>query len=274
MRRDTLVAVVVSDRVSAYQRVVDALGTRLNHVAVFAVDGDARKAHTIIAKLREQPDVPIIAIGSLAARAAAAVSDRPVVFCQDFDLDYRRPAGTMYGVRASPPAMKQLQAWKKLDPRLRYVVLISGTGLGEFVREARAAARESGVRLEHIEVQSDRELLYAAKRLEANVQGLWFAPDNRVLSAEVLREVLAHSVRQGKQALVFSSQLLGYGALVSVESDPEDVAERALEQLAAADRAGAPRVLPVSRVRVEINAEVAVQLGLTVPRAMQGVYVF
>jgi ABC-type uncharacterized transport system substrate-binding protein len=268
------VTIIVSDRLAAYQRVADALGARLSQAPVYALEGDPQKAQGVAARLRGESGA-VIAVGALAARSVVGLSDRPVVFCQDFHFDYRRAAPPpRYGVRANPPAGKHLHAWKMLDPHLSRIVLISGTGLGEFAREARAAARELGVQMEHLEVQSDRELLYVVKRLEPEVQGLWFAPDNRVLSTEVLREVLTHSVRAGKQTLVFNSQLLGLGALLSVEGDPNDIAERVLEQLAAARAASPPRMLALNRARVETNAEVAQQLGLTIPRALQGLYVF
>lgn len=267
------VAILVSDRLAVYQQVADALGARLDRVRVYALDGDEDKARRVIAQLRAHPGNPVVAIGSLATRVAPRLSDRPIVFCLDFTPVDRRSAGAgMRGVHATPPAFKQLQAWKMLDPRLRDVTLITGFGKNEFAREARAAGRRLEMEVDHIEVQSDRELLYAVKHMASGAQGLWLAPDNRVLSSRVLREVLAHSVRYGRQTLVFSPQLLDLGALISVEGDPEDIAERVLEQLRAAD---SPHMLPLRRVRTRINMEIAEQLGLAVPVAMQGgLYVF
>jgi len=102
---------------------------------------------------------------------------------------------------------------------------------------------------------------------------VWLVPDNRVLSSGVLREALAYMLRQGKQTLVFNSQLLNYGGLISVEADPQDVAERVLEQLRAPR--SMPREAPLRRARTVINTEIAKQLGLVIPPAMEGgLYVF
>lgn len=270
----TPVAILVSDRVSAYQQVADALSARLGHGRVYALDGDQRKAQAVIAKLREGGNVAVIAVGPLATRLAMKSSLRPLVYCQDFKVDEAGAAQSrVRGVGATPSAQKQLQAWKMLEPRLRRVTMISGKGMTEFAREAVTSARQLGVRLDYIQVQSDRELLYAAKRIEPDVQGLWFTPDSHVLSADVLREALAYNIRQGKQTLVFSAQLLDLGALLSVEGDPQEIAERVVEQLQA-PRA-APSVVPLRRAKASINIEVASQLGLAVPAAMRsGVYVF
>ncbi len=268
-------AILISDRVTAYQQVADALGARLDNVPMYALDGDLRKARGVIARLGGGKDrLPIITIGALATRLAAELTSRPVVFCQYFNS--RGPdvgRDSVRGVRATPPALKQLEAWKLLDPRLQRVALVSGPATGEFAQEARAAAARLNIQLEHSAVGSDRELLYATKRIAGGVQGLWLVPDHRVLSVETLRQVLAHALRQGRQTLVFSSQLLPYGGLLSVESDPVDIAERVLEQLYASGNA--PRIAPLQHARVRINIEVARQLGLEVPAALQeGTYVF
>lgn len=268
-------AIVVSDDLTAYRQVAEALRVRLEHAPVYALGGDPRNASRLIAKLRADEPLPVIAIGALATRVAAALPDRSIVFCQYFDPDmpgFLRQ--TIRGVQATPPALKQLQAWKLLDPRLRRIALVTGPSTSEFAREALAAAARLDVELRHTVVHSDRELLYATKRIDADVQGLWLVPDHQVLSVEILREALAHSLRQGRQSLVFSSQLLPYGGLLSVEGDPNDIAERVLEQLQAGDPA-VSRIAPLKRARTRVNIEVARQLGLEVPAAMQdGLYVF
>lgn len=269
-------AIVVSDDLTAYRQVAEALRVRLEHAPVYALDGDPRNARRLIAKLRADEPLPVIAIGALATRVAAALpDDRSIVFCQYFDPDmpgFLRQ--TIRGVQATPPALKQLQAWKLLDPRLQRIALVTGPSTSEFAREALAAAARLDVELRHTVVHSDRELLYATKRIDADVQGLWLVPDHQVLSVEILREALAHSLRQGRQSLVFSSQLLPYGGLLSVEGDPNDIAERVLEQLQAGDPS-VPRIAPLQRARTRVNIEVARQLGLEVPAAMQdGLYVF
>lgn len=270
----TPVAILLSDRVSAYQQVADALHPRLVRGRVYVLDGDARKTQGVITKLSDDGNAAIVAVGPLATRVAMKSSVRPLVYCQDFQADETaRAQDRVRGVRATPTAQKQLQAWKLLEPRLRRITMISGRGTTGFAREAVTSARHLGIRLDFIEVQSDREFLYEAKRLASDVQGLWLTPDNHVLSVDVLREALAYNVRQGKQTLVFSAQLLELGALLSVEGEPQDIAELVLEQLQAARTA--PTVVPLRRARARINIEVANQLGVVVPAAMRtGVYVF
>lgn len=262
-------AVLVSSDVPMYREVAHALGTHHARLQVYALAGDERKAEAVTAQLQREDLAGVVAIGSLATRAAARLDGLRVVYCLDFTLGpQRRERDGMRGVRAWPPAAVQLEAWKRLDPGLVRVALVTGEGESALVKEALAAAPQLGIELQHVEVQSDRELLYVVKRLGPEVQGIWFPPDSRVLSAKAVREALAHSLRQGKETLVFSAQLLQFGALLSVEADPRDVAERVLEQLQAGD--AAPAVVPLRTGRTAVNLRIARELGLPVPEGFQG----
>ena len=275
-RADVAPTILVSDRLVAYQEVADAIAARLPGVQIHSLEGDARRIAPTLAKLRDEPSAAVIAIGTLATNAALTLRDRTVVYCQDFSREYAAAANhaSFRGVSAVPPAYKQLQAWKMIEPDLRRVTLISGEGTDAFGREAVAAARRLGIKLDHANVHSDRELSYVIKRLSADVQGVWFVPDNRILSVPILRETLAYNLKYGRQSLVFNPQLLGFGAMMSIESDPEDVAERVLEQLRPSD-GRALAAVPLQRARVRINVEIARQLGVVVPPAMEkGRYVF
>lgn len=268
------VVIVISDRLASHQRVADALSARLGgDVPRYMLDGDPRRAAEVVDTLRGQKST-VIAVGSLAARATVELSDRSVVICQDLSADEKRSrAVNARSVYAAPPPAKQLQLWKTLDPQLRRVTMMSGAGSEAFAREAQAAASHLKIRLDIVDARNDRELLYAVKRLDADVRGVWLVPNARALSPDVLRETLAYTVRQGKSTLVFDAELLRLGALISVEADPDDVAERVIEQLRASTQA--PRVVSLQRAKARINIEIAKQLGLAVPAAMRdGSYVF
>jgi ABC-type uncharacterized transport system substrate-binding protein len=271
------VAVLVSDALPAYEGVARILVQRLSPPPrVYRLGGSGGDQDQLVRSLQAERGVPIIAIGPEAMHTAAMVPARPMVFCQVYNYQETDTGDAVRGVKAMPPAAKQVQAWKLLDPRLRRIALVTGPDLKSLAVEARAAAKQAQLEFEHLEVRTDKELLYTVKRLDSAVQGIWFAPDRRVLSTEVLREALSHSVRQGKSVLAFSPQLLPYGALLSVESEHDDVAERVMAQM---DRLYGSRkqgtIIALTRARVEINPLVARHLGLTVPEALQGgAYVF
>jgi len=87
-------------------------------------------------------------------------------------------------------------------------------------------------------------------------------PDNRILSRESVRDLLAFSAKQGKQVLVFTPELLGSGALLSAESDPADVADRVLSIIWSTNHTEAAPVLPLTRTRIRISVAMAEWLDL------------
>jgi len=270
------VVILVSDATPAYAHVADALSKRLGGTPrVFHLDSDTRKAAAARRALADDGDV-IVAIGAFALRSARALTDRRVIFCQVFH--YEEPGltvGATRGVKATPPLAKQFQAWKQLDPRLQHVVMVSGTGLADLPAEARRAGADAGIRITHIEARSDKDMLYAVRSLTPPVQGLWIAPDHRILSNPALRELLTYAVRHGIEVAGFSADLLSLGALMSAEADYADVAERVHELIAAPDTVGAAaaRAIPLRRARIEVNSAAAKRYGLAVPPALaRGVY--
>lgn len=269
------IEVLISDDVPAYAQVASALSAKLgNGVAVRNLHGDAAQA----AKAREQVQASsrnaVIAIGMLAAETARGLRGKSVVFCQVFNYqDGNLVQPWMKGVSALPPASESFRAWRKLDPRVRRIGLITGTNLDHVHADARAAARAIGAEIAVREVGSDRGTLFAFNGLVPEVDGFWLVPDNRILSSEVLRDVLALSVKHGKPVIVFSEDMLRIGGLLSAEAEPQDVAAQVLRRVQeiGADRAipGAA-VIPLTRARITVNRVVARELGLIKPEPRGG----
>ncbi|MCK7580116.1 MAG: hypothetical protein MZV65_33550 [Chromatiales bacterium] len=167
-----------------------------------------------------------------------------------------------------PSLAEPFRLWKLIDPRLVRIGVITGPQLTPMVSEARAAAGAAGFELEHVVVRSDKETLCAFERLLPRIQGLWMVPDNRVLSAAVIRDLLSLAVREGRPVLGFRHELLALGALLSAESDPADVAAQALAR-ARARPAGStvpgPALTALTRADVRINRVVLQSLGLMLP---------
>ena len=124
-----------------------------------------------------------------------------------------------------PPFDLQLDAWQTLSPALRSVGVIAGPNQDGLIAEIEEAAAAANVELLSRTVHSDKEALLAFKRLTPNIQGLWLLPDNRILSPRVVREIMSYSAKRKTQIVVFGPSLLGFGALMSVTSTADDVAE-------------------------------------------------
>jgi ABC-type uncharacterized transport system substrate-binding protein len=265
--------VLLSDATPAYANVAAEIERRRpGAVDTVNLATDAVRAKALRARLAEPKPPTVIAIGLPAAKFARQLGAGRLVFCQVFNYEDAGLAGRgVRGVSATPPVREQFRYWKLLSPSLRRVGVVSGPALPALLAEARAAARDQHLELVHAPARSDRELLAAFKRLAPKVDGFWLLPDNRVLSREAVRDLLAYAKHASKQVLVFTPELLGLGALLSAEADPGDVAERVLVVAGSAPRrGGAPTVVPLTRARIRINATVAAWFNLTITPPLQG----
>lgn len=211
----------------------------------------------VTTRVRRSRATLVAAIGLPAALAVRGLEDKQVVFCQVFNYrGHRLVSARMKGVEALPPPAQHFAAWQSVSPTLKRVALVTGPGLDSLLTSARGAAAKHGITLSHWAVNSDLEALYAFKRLGPDIQGLWLLPDNRILSAKLLREVLTLADRQGIQVLVSNPDLLRLGAWLSAEADPADVARQVSARLHAAAVHGTavpgPAMLALSKVKIQI----------------------
>jgi ABC-type uncharacterized transport system substrate-binding protein len=266
----TGIAVVVSSEEQAFQSIARELVLQAGPgIAVHALS-ETRAGQGALLRTLSRPEVTtVIAVGLPAAQFTRRLAGKRVVFCQVFNYD---EAGLLTpgvrGVSALPPLAEPFRLWKAIDPRLERIGVITGPRLGGVVAEARSAARAAGLELVHVEVNSDKETLYAFRRLLPRIQGLWLVPDNRVLSAGVIRDVLAQAVREGRQVLGFRHELLALGALLSAESNPADVANRVLVRVRArpsGTESLEPAVTVLTQADVRVNRVVLQSLGLQLP---------
>jgi hypothetical protein len=270
--RPASTAVVVSDDIREYQEIVDEILERgAQGVTVHRLSGQIANADRVLEQIGRAHPSRIIAVGLLAATVARRIPDTPMVFCQVYNYqDHGLLSATSKGVQLLPPFDLQLQAWQRLGlaQGLRSIGVITGPGQEELIAEIRQVVAPTGIALTVRTVEYDRGTLLAFKELAPQIDGLWLLPDNRVLSPDVVREIMSYSTRHSKQLVVFADSLLEMGALLSVSSAPRDVVDRVFARFADMDDAGrlrGPDLLRLTDIRVHINEAVARELAQTVP---------
>lgn len=263
------VILLLSDNKPSVMGVAQAVQAALgNRAEVFNLGGDRSGAAEKAALAQASPKHQVVAVGLLAAQTARQyLSSKQVIFCQvlnyeDFDLI----TPWMKGVSAIPSMQKQFQVWKALSPGLKRVGVIASRQMRETIEDAAVAARASNIELVQLEVGSDREVMPALRRSADQIQGLWLAPDSRVLSSAVILEMVTYASRQNIQMLSFSPVLLREGALLSGTSDTTEIARLVLARLKQAQGMKAipgDPVAPLSSANISINGNLAARLGLT-----------
>jgi ABC-type uncharacterized transport system substrate-binding protein len=274
-RAPEAIAVLLSDESPAFRGVARELARQFRGpIQTFRLNGHDNGGSEVLNQVQASDRSVVVAVGLPAARVARRLHGKRVVFCQAFNYeDMQLVTPWMKGVAAVPPPSEQFRYWKQLSPKLARVVVITGGNLGTLLDEGQAAAAKQGIKLVRAQVASDKEMIYTFRRLVRDAQGLWLVPDNRVLSRDVIRELLTFSVKEGKEVMVFSPELLSRGGLLSVETEPDDIAARVIERLSLVGAPGevpGPAIVPLTRARVRINEAMTARLGLRIPRQLKG----
>ncbi len=263
------IAIVMSDRSPAFVDVQREIAKRYpDRMQNYYLD---KTDMTTARNLVQTSDISVVvAIGLPAARMAQGLTGKHVVFCQVFNYEEPNLIGpAMKGVAATPPVDELFRAWKQISPQLNTVGVITGGNLRDLMNEAQSAAKKHGLKLIHVEVKSDKETLFAFKRLSPNIQGFWMVPDNRVLSRAVIRDIMAYSVRQGDQMAVFNDQLLALGGLLSAETSAADIAEQVLQRVRKIHENPDVGISGLTQTTIRINSVMAKRLNLKIPKSMR-----
>ena len=261
-------AILISNNTAGYQLVANQIAQRIptNERRIFNLNGNPANSSRILKNLTEFVPDQLVAVGLLAAKTGRQMPELPMVFCRVFNYqDHDLISPTSAGVKLLPPFALQLQAWTTLAPDLKTIGVITGPGQDDLVTEITAAARQFDIEILSRSVRSDKGTLFEFKRLVPLVQGLWILPDNRILSVPVLKELMAYGIKHDKQIVVFNEKLLKFGALLSVTSNDTDVADQVVHLLREnpfGGTAARPRMTPLTDMRIELNTQVAQELGL------------
>ncbi|MCW9013246.1 MAG: hypothetical protein OQL06_05645 [Gammaproteobacteria bacterium] len=262
--------ILLSSNAGAYRNIAKMLSGKLEgDTRIFIQTGNKVTDSVLIDSIQSSSRSQLVAIGLRAAKAAAKVQNKQVVFSQVFN---HRDAGlispSMKAVSAMPSPEELFRDWKQLAPGLSQVAVITGKNLDDYIDRAKKAAEQQGIQLIHQQVRNDKEFLYAVKHLPLSVQGHWLLPDNRVLSLRVLKDVMAFNTKSGKQTVVFDKKLLSFGGLLYVKPSADEVSKLILLRLQdAVNQEAIPGadVMPVMSNEKGINATVAAQLNVKIP---------
>lgn len=260
------VAIVLSSRASAYEAVATALAGRIDDVEVYDLSDRSLLARDAFAAIHATGRTAIVAIGLRAAVYARNYADIPVVFSQVFNVaDNDLLQDGLRGVSALPPLERQLAQWRAVSPGLKAVGAIAGPGHEALFREAEEAALSLGIDFHGEVAQSDREAFYLFTRMTPKIDGYWLFPDNRILSASVLRDMLGHARQHGVEVTVFNDSLLELGASFSATTVDEDIADKVvmlLDRIRNGELAALPPLTPLSELELQYGGEVRKRLQL------------
>ena len=245
---------------AAYADVASELGRYFEGHTVYDLSDTSRPPVAVLRSINDSNFRAVVAIGLRAAQSSVAMSAMPVVFSQVFNhQDHDLLNDKSRGVAALAPLDAQLTAWKKIDPGMKRIGLIIGEGHDDLIDEAEVAAARHDIELRVKIAHSDQETLYFFRRMIRDIEGFWLFPDNRILSARALKQMLDDANRQQVPVAVPNESMLAMGAAISISTVASDIAETivaVLRQIHAGNIDRIPPITRLSEIRVQINDEV------------------
>lgn len=254
------VAIVLGNRAPAYDSVVNELGQHFDRYSIYDLSDKSQPPGQAFNLINDSDTAAVIAIGLDAARTAIELADAPVIFGQVFNYqDFDLITESSRGVAAIAPLEAQLAAWQDVDSTVSRIGVILGEGHDDLIAEAQLAAQDRGLELIVRVTHSDQETQYFFKRMAAEIDGFWLFPDNRVLSARVIREIINDARRRNITVVVPSDAMLLLGAAISITTVPSDVAARIADVVRAVQDgrfASIPAITALSELSITTNENV------------------
>jgi len=251
------VAIVVTNKQPAYADIARELTRHFKKYRIYDLSDTGQVPVSVLRVINDSNSGAVVAIGPRAARSSVAMAQKPVVFSQVFNYqEHDLLQENSRGVAVLAPLDAQLAAWKDIDPTVTRIGVIVGTGHDELIADARLAAERHGIDLRVAVTHSDQETLYVFRRMIRDIDGFWLFPDNRVLSARVLEQMLEDATRQHVPVTVPSESMLQLGAMISMSTVAADIAAtivKVVRQIQAGDMARVPSITQLSEIRVTTN---------------------
>jgi len=271
--RQSPIAILLSSDQPAYLDVAVELAGYFDDHKVYNLGSESLPPVSILRSINDTEVTALVAIGLRAAQSAVAMSHVPVVFSQVFnhrgeDLLKKNSRG----IAAYAPLDAQLAAWKKADATVSRIGVIIGQGHEDLLAEAELAAARHNIELRVQIAHSDQETLYLFRRMIHDIDGFWLFPDNRILSARVLNQMLEDANRQQLAFVVPNESMLSMGATMSMSTVAADIAATIAEVvrgIQAGDIDKVPQITALSEVRVTINEKSPTRQTLADTQAAQ-----
>lgn len=220
--------------------------------------------------IREHRPALIFAVGGASVKSVLSVSKNiPVVATMVLKRSDLTRNANVTGVSLAYPLSVQFQWLKRFLPGRSKLALLFNPQQNETTAEtAKIRAKQAGLEITAIPVETPKQLPYALEQLAKNVDALFTIPDDLVLSANTAQAVLLASFRNRVPMVGLSDNWVKSGALYALSWDYEDLgrqcAGQAVKLLNGAPVSAIEPELP-RKVMYSINIKIANHMNVSIP---------
>ena len=258
------VLVLQSRRAPAYEELLKTFRIGQSHSQRLIVLSDYDEID-IVRIVREVPPRLIVAIGDSAVAATRAIRTIPVLAVMSLATDgaaAQRP--NLTGISMFAPPQSYLALFKEMNLRTVGIIYTSARS-GAYLRQAREAARQSGIELVAREVASPHDVTRQLQSLAGKVDALWMLPDSGAITRETSEAFFRFGQDNRVPVISFSGTYLGLGASAVIEIDTPSLGQQAAslaEELLSRTATMIPPVAPPMKISSKKNVTLLRNLNL------------
>jgi len=232
--------------------------------------------------VRMKVNVIVVAGGNAASAAKKATNTIPIVIASASDPvgsglvpSLAQPAGNLTGTStmASDIIGKQLEVLTEAIPGVSRVALLwnpDNPGGAPQLREAAAAARTLGVRLQTLEARNSREIDTAFTAMTRERAAALVVLTDAIFTNQV-KQIAERAAKRRLPSIYGQREYVEAGGLMVYSSNPFDLERRAATFVDKILKGAKPAGLPIeqpSKFDLVINLKTAKTLGLTIPSSL------
>ena len=238
---------------------------------------DPKQKDRILSEIRRKNPLLIVTLGSAATTfISERIKETPVVFCMvlnptasGFIRSMNASGNNLTGASLDIPLEVQFEALRSIIPSLKKVgVVYSPQETGSVIQQASKVAKEMGLELVSIPINSEKEVPKAVRILDGKVDALWSVADSTVFSSGSTEFIILHTLRNGIPFMGLSPAFVKAGALMALAADYREVGiqcgELAVKVLSGDHPSSLPITMPQT-ITLYLNLKTAETIGLKIP---------
>ncbi|UCD64632.1 MAG: ABC transporter substrate-binding protein [Candidatus Zixiibacteriota bacterium] len=282
------IAVLTSDNLTSTQRTLSGAKTVIagahpeTRFTVFFLDKDPEHHAAAVDSIRNLNPSLILTVGSSATELAQKnFTGIPIVFSSvkypelsGFVESARRPGRNITGASLDIPVDIQFKYFRRIIPELKRLGVLYTKNTESLIPGAKAIARQMGLELVAVHVQSDRDLPEALDSLIESVEAIWSVADANLFKPTSTRYILLNTVRKGIPFMGFSRYVVESGALCALDFDYKAVGFQAgaiVNRVIAGERPGDIRVTTADVIWFHYNENTAKRIHISIPQELASI---
>lgn len=219
------VAVVKYNDVGAYDLALEGFKSRSKaNITEYAITSELQKSKKVVKKIKsKQPDL-ILTVGPDAlSLAAKEINDIPIVYCMVMfpeKLEIANDKKEITGVTMAVPLKHQIRKLQDIKPGLKTLgIIYNPKNTKHLIEEAEQLTNSLGIKLIAKQVDSQKDVPNATRKLLDRIDVFLLLPDPTVITINFFEFLLIHSAKNKTPIMTYSKEFVQAGAHFALSPD-------------------------------------------------------